>query len=260
MIAVGIDVGSVSSKGVIFDGQDWDFVVLPTGWSPKEIGRVVFDTLCQRRNLSEREVDKIIGTGYGRIHLPFAHKIASEIACHGLGSRYLFPHAIGVIDVGGQDSKAMLLNERGKVMDFVLNDKCAAGTGRFLQVTTQALGVDLSEIDELAADAEPLAIGSMCTVFAETEVLNLLVQGRDKAEIVSGILKSIAKKVVAMAGRISIEGEIVFTGGLAKSAVLKNMLADLSGWNIRTAADPQITGALGAAVMGYEILKRELEK
>lgn len=256
MYSVGIDIGSVSTKGVIFDGEKWDALVFPTGWMPKEMGEVVLDRLCLEKNISPSQIAKIVGTGYGRIHLPFAHKVVSELTCHGRGARHLFPNATGVIDVGGQDSKAVLLNEVGKVMDFVLNDKCAAGTGRFLQVSTQALGVDLNEIDSLAADAKALEIGSMCTVFAETEVLNLLVQGKDKADIVAGLLKSIAKKVVPMAQKIGLAGEIVFTGGLAKSTLLRDMIEEISGWKVVTAGNPQITGALGAAVIGYELIEK----
>ena len=256
MYSIGIDIGSVSTKGVIFDGENWEAVVLPTGWMPKEMGEVVLDKLCQMKDINSSEVQKIVGTGYGRIHLPFADKIVSELSCHGRGSHFLYPEATGVIDVGGQDSKAMLLNERGRVIDFVLNDKCAAGTGRFLQVATQALGVDLAEIDELSVAAEPLEIGSMCTVFAETEVLNLLMQGKAKADIVAGLLKSIANKVVPMARKVGLEEVVVFTGGLAKSSVLKEMIAEISGWEIKTASNPQITGALGAAVIAYELIER----
>ncbi len=256
MYSIGIDIGSVSTKGVIFDGEKWEAVVLPTGWMPKEMGEVVLDKLCKMKNIPSSEIQKIVGTGYGRIHLPFADKIVSELSCHGRGSHYLFPEATGVIDVGGQDSKAMLLNERGRVIDFVLNDKCAAGTGRFLQVATQALGVDLKEMDSLALEAEPLEIGSMCTVFAETEVLNLLMQGKAKANIVSGLLKSIANKVVPMARKVGLENEVVFTGGLANSAVLRNMIAEISGWRVKTAINPQITGALGAAVIAYELVEK----
>lgn len=255
MYVIGIDIGSVSTKGVIFDGVEWDSVVLSTGWMPKEMGQLVLEKLCGLKNIAPTEVVKIVGTGYGRIHLPFAHKIVSELSCHGRGANYLFPEATGVVDIGGQDSKAMLLNSKGRVIDFVLNDKCAAGTGRFLQVATQALGVELTEIDDLAANAEPLEIGSMCTVFAETEVLNLLMQGQDKANIVAGLLKSISNKVIPMAQRAGLRDVVVFTGGLAKSVVLRGMIAELSGWQIKTPLEPQITGALGAAVMAYELIE-----
>ncbi|MGF7184682.1 putative CoA-substrate-specific enzyme activase [Desulfitispora alkaliphila] len=253
MYTVGIDVGSVSTKGVIFDGSNWKWVVKPTGWSPKEVGAQVLDELCQLKGVMPDQLNKIVGTGYGRIHMPFSDKTVSEIACHSKGANYLFPKATGVIDVGGQDSKAMYLDQEGRVEDFVLNDKCAAGTGRFLQVTLQALGVDISEVDSFAQGARPLEIGSMCAVFAETEVLNLMVQGNDKPEIVAGILKSIAKKIVSMAGRVNLSGQVVFTGGLAKSQVLRDMLQELSGWEIVAVDNPQVTGALGAAVIANEM-------
>ena len=259
MFTIGIDVGSVSTKGVLFDGKQWESVVMPTGWSPKQVGSEVLNRLCKTCGIPLEKIDHIIGTGYGRIHMPFSHKTVSEIACHSKGAHFLFPNSMGVIDIGGQDSKAMLLNPKGKVMDFVLNDKCAAGTGRFLQVTLHAMGVDFSEMDALAQDATPLEIGNMCAVFAETEVINLLMQDKDKKEIVAGLLKSIAKRVVSMAGRINLSGEIVFTGGLANSQVLAEMMSKLSPWKIHRAENPQIIGALGAAVLGYEQLLSEGE-
>ena len=259
MFSIGIDVGSVSTKGVLFNGARWESVIMPTGWSPKQVGQEVLNRLCKNNDIPMDKVNRIIGTGYGRIHMPFAHKVVSEIACHSKGAHFLFPSSTGVIDIGGQDSKAMLLNTKGKVMDFVLNDKCAAGTGRFLQVTLHAMGIDFSDMDDLAQGAEPIEIGNMCAVFAETEVINLLMQDKDKREIVAGLLKSIAKRVVSMAGRINLSQDIVFTGGLANSQVLTSMMEELSAWKIHRAENPQIIGALGAAVTGFEQLLSEGE-
>jgi predicted CoA-substrate-specific enzyme activase len=254
LYSIGIDVGSVSTKGVIFDGDRWDSIVVPTGWTPRVVGYEVLHMLCDQWNLPLERIDRIIGTGYGRIHMPFSHKTVSEISCHGKGAHYLFPDSRGVIDIGGQDSKAMLINSKGKVIDFVLNDKCAAGTGRFLQVTLQAMGIEFLEMDALAKNAAPLEIGNMCAVFAETEVINLLMQDKPKGDIVAGLLQSIAKRIISMAGKIGLEGEVVFTGGLAHSQVLTRMMEELSRWKFRRAENPQITGALGAAVIGFEQL------
>ncbi|OEF95931.1 acyl-CoA dehydratase activase [Desulfuribacillus alkaliarsenatis] len=259
MIAtVGIDVGSVTTKVVLFDGKSYQHVILPTGFSPKKAGEQGLQHILTRANITSSQVACIIGTGYGRVHMPYADKTVNELSCHGKGASYLYPAATGVIDIGGQDSKVMLLDTNGKVIDFLLNDKCAAGTGRFLQVTAQALGIELDEIDAMTSGQEPVEIGSMCAVFAETEVLNLIVQGKSQGEVLAGVLKSIAVRMSAMAAKLFDTGNqsgdkhIVFTGGLARSRNLCQMLAGHSGWKIHTPENPQIIGALGAAIIGYE--------
>ncbi len=256
ILTVGIDVGSVSTKAVLFDGNAHEYVIIPTGFSPKTAGEEALAKLLQQAGKSRDEISMIIGTGYGRIHMPYADKTINELACHGRGAKFLFPEAFGVIDVGGQDSKVMVVDQNGKVIDFLLNDKCAAGTGRFLQVTAQALGVELTEIDELTYNQQPVQIGSMCAVFAETEVLNLVVQGNGQGEILAGVLQSIAVRMTAMASKLIPDQrddvEVVFTGGLAKSARLCEMIANASKWQVRVPDQPQIIGALGAAVAAYE--------
>ena len=256
VLTVGIDVGSVSAKAVLFDGSAYEYVIIPTGFSPKTAGEDALDMLMQQTGRSRSEIAMIIGTGYGRIHMPYADKTINELACHGRGAKFLFPEAYGVIDVGGQDSKVMIVDQNGKVIDFLLNDKCAAGTGRFLQVTAQALGVELDEIDRLTYNQTPVQIGSMCAVFAETEVLNLVVQGNSQGEILAGVLHSIAVRMTAMASKLipdqRTDMEVVFTGGLAKSSQLCRMIENASKWKVRVPEQPQIIGALGAAVAAYE--------
>jgi predicted CoA-substrate-specific enzyme activase len=258
MYTAGIDVGSVSTKAVIFDGSNYKYIIMPTGFSPKVAGEQALEQILDRASLTLEQIDRIVGTGYGRVHMPYATKTVNELTCHAKGANYLFPNARGVIDVGGQDSKVMLLDGAGKVKDFLLNDKCAAGTGRFLQVTSQALGVELDEIDAITAGQAPIDIGSMCAVFAETEVLNLIVQGKERGEVLAGVLKSIAIRMAAMSAKLfgdfaqDESSQVIFTGGLARSKALRQMLEQYSGWKIETPEQPQIIGALGAAVIAYQ--------
>ena len=260
MYIVGVDIGSVTSKGVLYDGKDYKSIYKPTGFDPTTIGEEIIDNLCDRFNISRSDISGVYGTGYGRIHLPFADQVISEIICQGRGCNYLFPEVKGILDVGGQDSKAMLINSNGKVLDFVLNDKCAAGTGRFLEMSVNALGITLKDIDEIAGNSAPVEIGSMCSVFCETEVLNLMMQGEDKGSIVAGLLKSIATRVSTMVKKVNVTDEIVFTGGIANSTVLRSYLEDIGGFKVYTTDNPIITAALGAAVIGYEQKYKEAKE
>ncbi|WP_353894014.1 acyl-CoA dehydratase activase [Proteinivorax hydrogeniformans] len=251
MYTVGIDVGSAAIKIVAFDGNDYKYTIEPTGWSPKSKGAEVYSRFLSDNKISSGHIKKVVATGYGGRRLDFIDEYKSEITCHGRGCHVLDPSIKGVIDIGGQDSKAMLLNGSGKVLDFTLNDKCAAGTGRFLQVTVNALGLDMDQIDALANNSKPLEIDNMCAVFAETEVLNLIVQGAKQGDILAGLLKSIALRIGSLAGKVDIEGEVAFCGGVAQSKVLTQMVEQYCNLKINKLENPQITGALGAAVIGF---------
>ncbi len=193
-----------------------------------------------------------LGTGYGRISLPFIDKAVTEITCHARGAHHLLVGADMVIDIGGQDSKVILTDGRGGVINFAMNDKCAAGTGRFLEVIAAALGADVSELAEKARGAEPVQISSMCTVFAESEVISLLAQGVDKGKIIAGIHRSVANRVAAMAERLG-QGElIIFTGGVAKNEGVKEFLSRELRRDIVVAPESQLAGALGAALLARE--------
>lgn len=252
---IGIDVGSVAAKAVLYDGQSWEGLNIPTGWSPKQAGQELYQRVLQLTGISEEQIGMIVATGYGRVNLDFADRTFSEIACHAKGAKAVFPATTGVIDIGGQDSKIIALDLSGKVGDFILNDKCAAGTGRFLQATAQALGLEVAEIDRACQTAEPVQIASMCAVFAESEVIGLLAQGVSKEQIMAGILQSIARRMGSMAGRLCISGHVTFCGGVAQSRVLGKLLAQTTGWEIEIPEQPQFIGALGAAVTAYEILR-----
>lgn len=250
MYSIGIDSGSVATKGVLFDGEKViKKIIVPTGWSPKTTSKQVYDFLM--KDIDIESIKKVVGTGYGRINMEFANKKVTEISCHAKGIHFLNNRIRTIIDVGGQDSKIISLDEQGNVVNFIMNDKCAAGTGRFLEITSNILGSDIESIDELANDSEPENISAMCTVFAESEIVSLLAKNVKKEKIAAGILKSIANKSSAMLNRAQIVDEIAFTGGLAKSKVLIKMLEQNLNKDIFIADDTQVIGALGAAIIGY---------
>ncbi|MDF9408735.1 acyl-CoA dehydratase activase [Pelotomaculum isophthalicicum JI] len=254
MITVGIDVGSITTKAVLMNGSAWQSTLRPTGYSPRQAGREVLDELLDKAGLAQADIDYIIATGYGRITLDFADKAMTEITCHARGAHHLAPGADLVIDIGGQDSKVIFTDGYGNVTDFSMNDKCAAGTGRFLQVMAAAMGVDVSELAELARGMEPVQISSMCTVFAESEVISLLAEGVERGRIIAGIHRSVANRVVAMAERIG-KGELIaFTGGVAKNEGVKEYLAKALGREIVVSPESQLAGAFGAAIIAREKL------
>lgn len=251
MITAGIDVGSTATKAVIFDGTVRSVAIIPTGWNPKEAGRKVFLESLNKAGLLVKEVDIIVGTGYGRVSLPFVNKKVTEITCHAYGAKLLFPKTKTVIDIGGQDSKVILVNEDGSVADFIMNDKCAAGTGRFLQVMTGILDITLDELGQLALGSKPVNINSMCTVFAESEIIGLLAQEVPKNVIASGIVHTIAKKLISLTGKVSCQEEITFSGGVANNPEICSILSSNLGVKFNVPDQPQIVGALGAAVVGF---------
>lgn len=252
MHTVGLDVGSIMTKAVLFSDDAWQSVVMPTGYSPREAGEQAFARLLRECGLTRGDIDMIIGTGYGRVALSFIDKAVTEITCHARGAHYLVEGTDMVIDIGGQDSKVILTDGAGNVTNFAMNDKCAAGTGRFLQVMATALGCDVSELAGLARDAEPAQISSMCTVFAESEVISLLAQGVGKDRIIAGIHRSVATRVAAMAERLGQGKRITFTGGVAKNEGVRECLVRELGLAIITVPESHLAGALGAALIARE--------
>lgn len=251
MYSIGIDSGSVATKGVLFDGEKiLKKIVIPTGWSPKNASLEVFENLTQ--DIDKDSVKKVIGTGYGRVSMDFVDKKVTEITCHAKGIHFLNNNIRTILDIGGQDSKVISLDDDGNVSNFIMNDKCAAGTGRFLQVTANLLGSDVESIDKLAKNTEPQIISSMCTVFAESEIISLLAKNISKESIAAGIFKSIANRSTSMLSRINIVDDIAFTGGVAKSSVLVDMIEENLMKKIYITEDTQIVGALGAAIVGYK--------
>jgi (R)-2-hydroxyacyl-CoA dehydratese activating ATPase len=207
-----------------------------------------------KAGVSFEKIGKIVATGYGRVSCKIAHKEISEITCHGKGAYFSMPGARTIIDIGGQDSKVISLSDNGKVIDFVMNDKCAAGTGRFLEVMAQALQVPLSEFGEVSKKSgRVVEISNTCTVFAESEVISLMARQEPKENIIAGLHKSIASRVIALAKRLRIEEEIALTGGVALNDGVRRALEAAAGKKISVPANPQLIGSLGAAIHAFEL-------
>ena len=252
MITVGIDVGSITAKAaVIKNGEVISHKLLLTGYNARNAGEKVYNSIVEGLAVDSSSVDKIISTGYGRNSVAFADKAVTEITCHAMGAHYLDPAVRSVIDIGGQDSKAIAVNEFGSVKDFAMNDKCAAGTGRFLEVMARALEVDLNDFGDFSLEADhPSNISSLCTVFAESEVISLISKGEKRSNIICGIHESIAARVVAMARRVGLKAPIMMTGGVAKNIGVVKALERKTGEMIIVSPEAQITGAIGAALIG----------
>ena len=249
MSVAGVDVGSVAAKAVILDPLSHAVLgssVLPTGWNAREAGEKALAAACAEAGHTPL---RIVGTGYGRISLPFADKVVTEITCHARGAVHLFPATGVVLDIGGQDSKVIGTGSDGSVLDFLMNDKCAAGTGRFLQVLSGILGMELDELSDAAGRGTPAPISSMCAVFAETEIIGLLARGTSPADIAAGVFCSIARRMRSLAARIPLRGECTFTGGLATSSAFSRLLSDELGVPVNVPDHPQLVGALGAALI-----------
>ena len=251
MITVGIDVGSITTKAaVVEEGSLISDRVMLTGYNAQDAGTKIYEEIISDLGIKASAVDKIIATGYGRKSVTIADKAVTEITCHAVGAHYLNPAVRSIIDIGGQDSKAIVVDENGGVKDFAMNDKCAAGTGRFLEVMARALEVDINDFGEVSLEADtPARISSLCTVFAESEVISLISKGEKRENIIAGIHESIASRVVAMAGRIGLSAPLMMTGGVAKNKGVVKALEDKTGYGIEVSEKTQVTGAIGAALI-----------
>jgi len=217
----------------------------------------LFKKVLKQNGINKKDVTAIVATGYGRSAVSIADTTITEITCHAVGVHHLVPEAMTVIDIGGQDSKLLRLDNHGRVRDFAMNDRCAAGTGRFLEVVAERLGVELGALGRLAANSrDPAAISSMCVVFAETEITGLLASGTASEDIVAGVQASIASRIISMAGR-NVEPPIIFTGGVAMVSGMAEAMQTALGQNVSICPDPQMTGALGAAILAS---KHEIRK
>jgi len=251
---MGVDIGSLTVKVVLVneDGQILGSEVGRSGYRGKEIAGELANKVLSGKGLSREQLAGTVATGYGRLTYP-ADREVSEITCQARGVSNIFQNASTIIDIGGQDSKVIKVLPGGKVIDFAMNDKCAAGTGRFLEVMAGALEVDVKELGDLAAEArQRCTISSTCTVFAESEVISLIAQGADKADIVAGICAAVAGRVMALAARVKPEPEIVFTGGVALNSGVVAALAKELGKAILVPPEPEITAALGAALIARD--------
>jgi (R)-2-hydroxyacyl-CoA dehydratese activating ATPase len=249
----GVDIGSTMTKVVIVGGGKETSLIGPTGPEHRKLANRVMEEALTMAGIAFDNVTYVVATGYGRINVPFADRQITEITCHAKGLSSLIPSARTVVDIGGQDSKGIRI-ENGKVVDFVMNDKCAAGTGRFLEIIAEALGVSLSKMGELSLAAEkPAVIGNMCTVFAEQEVISQLAAGESVPNLVAGIHQAIAGRIFALVNKLKIKPDIAITGGGAKNIGLVKALELRFDCPVLIPAEPLLTGALGAALIGQEM-------
>lgn len=252
---MGIDSGSTSTNAVILN-QNRELIasaVIRTGAKSGESAQRILEEILQKANLQRSDLTKIVSTGYGRVSIPFVDENVTEISCHGKGAHYLNPQIRTILDIGGQDSKAIHLNEKGDVTDFVMNDKCAAGTGRFLEMMARTLEVDISELGSLSLKStENIEISSMCSVFAESEVISLIAQNKETSDIAHGIHMAIAAKAISLMRRVGLEPGYMMTGGVAKNPGVVKVLEEQLKAPLYISEEPEIVGALGAALYGLE--------
>jgi predicted CoA-substrate-specific enzyme activase len=255
----GVDIGSTMTKVVIMNDGLVASVIGPTGPEHRKLANRVMEEALAKAQLSFNDISYVVATGYGRISVPFADRQITEISCHARGATYMVPEARMVIDIGGQDCKGIKV-EAGRVVDFVMNDKCAAGTGRFLEVTAEELGVSLEEMGRLSLEAKNrVEISSTCTVFAAREVVARLSEGVPLADIIAGLHEAIATRIYGMVRRLKVEREVALTGGGAKNIGLVKALEAKLGFRALVPAEPLLTGAVGAALLGSDLVKQAAE-
>jgi predicted CoA-substrate-specific enzyme activase len=248
---VGIDIGSTATKIEVFGDTPLSFVI-PTGWNSKETAKAVAKRLKESDIDVEYDDTVVVATGYGRIAVSYADYVVTEITCHARGGIEIAnAKACTIIDVGGQDTKVIEI-ANGKVVDFLMNDKCSAGTGKFLEVMANRLGITLGELFELAACGEIIPISSLCTVFAESEIISYMGEGRKKEDIAAGVIDSVASKVAQLALRKNISNKVILTGGLSNSDYFARILSDKIGKTVETTQNGRYAGALGAALIAKE--------
>ncbi len=255
MITAGCDVGSLTTKAVILNNKSvLGQAVIASSFNPEKSVSEVMDRALETAGLHMGDVSFCIGTGYGRERIPFVGKTVSEITCHARGAHWLLPSVRTVIDVGGQDCKAILIDGKGNVEKFVTNDKCASGTGRFLEVMAKLLGLSLDELGRISGQARnPVTLAATCTAWAQAEVVMHLNHNMPKSDLAAGISEAMAARVAILAKAVGLQKDVCMTGGVAKnSGVLQSMEKQLNAPIRRLKVDPQIVGALGAAVLARE--------
>jgi predicted CoA-substrate-specific enzyme activase len=252
-LSCGVDIGARSIEVVLFDGaQMLEWGVADTGSRPTEAAEALFARVLGQAEVRREDVACVTATGYGRNYFRQADKAVSEILCHARGVWFLFPQARSIIDIGGQDSKLIELDENGRTVDFAMNDRCAAGTGRFIELTGQIVGIPVDLMGAAVESSEgSVEISSMCAVFAESEIVGLLQSGTPIPSILNGVFRAVARRTTSMAGRAKLRSEVVFTGGVALNRGVVRAMQNEVGLPVRVPPNPQITGALGAALTGF---------
>lgn len=253
--AAGVDVGSTQTKAIVIDeakhivGRS----LIDTGANVIAAAERAFSEALKSANLPEAEVEFVVGTGYGRYRVTFGNAQVTEISCHGRGAVHMFPRTRTVLDMGGQDTKAIRVRPSGEIVDFCMNDKCAAGTGRFLGAASSALDIPLDQLGPTALRAErPVRISTTCTVFAESEVLSWLGKGKKIEDILQGVHQSIAARSIGLLRRVGVEQEITFTGGVARNIGMIEALQNGLSANLNVSDDSHFMGALGAALFALD--------
>lgn len=261
MYVMGVDSGSTSTNAVIMD-QDRKikaFSVVRTGAKSGESADKILKEVLEKAGLKREDISWIVSTGYGRVSIPYADETVTEISCHGRGAHYFNPKIRTILDIGGQDSKGIKLSDKGEVIDFVMNDKCAAGTGRFLEMIARTLEVDISELGTIALQStEDIEITSMCSVFAESEVISLIANNKEKTDIANGICRAIANKSFSLLKRVRMEGEYMMTGGVAKNPGVVRAVEEKIGAKLYICPEPEIVGATGAAMYALDRLQQQM--
>jgi predicted CoA-substrate-specific enzyme activase len=251
----GVDIGSTMTKVVLIDtaGNLLSIIKGPTGAEHRQLANEVMRQALQEAGLQIDDISHIVATGYGRLNVPFADRQITELSCHARGACSFFPDVRTVIDIGGQDAKCMKI-DNGRLVNFVMNDKCAAGTGRFLEVTAAALGIKLEDMGDISLNAtRKVQISSLCTIFAQQEVIALLSRGENLENILAGLHDALANRIAALARRLGIEPDLVLTGGVAKNIGMVKAMKESLGCEVLVPEEPLITGALGAAILAGEI-------
>ena len=260
-VVCGCDVGSTTGKALIMkNGEVLGYSIIPCAVRPEVTAELALEEALQASGLTCRDdLDYMVGTGYGRVRIPFADENVSEITCHGIGAFHLNPADRTLIDIGGQDCKVIRISPKGKVVDFAMNDKCAAGTGRFFEGMARVLEISLTDISELSLSSnDPAQISSQCTVFAESEVITLLNEGVSIEDIAAGINEAIAARLSSLVRKVGLEEEVSVSGGCAKNKGLMHALEKKLGVEVKPLnMDPQIIGALGAALIARRRVMEE---
>ena len=265
LITAGVDVGSVSSQAVIVvDGELYAYSNMRTGSSSPESARDCFNWAIEGTGLTQEDIGFVIGTGYGRVNVPFSDKAITEIACHARGANAMYgPTVRTVLDMGGQDCKVIRCDERGKVTAFAMNDKCAAGTGRGMEVFADLLGIPIGDVGEMSlqVEEEPPPVSSTCVVFAKSEATGLLREGWPKSKVLAAYCSAMAHRVVTLLEQVGIEEDFAITGGIAKNVgVVTRLEKEIGIKALPFDTDTQIAGALGAALFAQNLLKKKLAK
>jgi benzoyl-CoA reductase subunit A len=262
IVTAGIDVGSVSSQAVVcVDGELYGYNSMRTGNNSPDSATNALAGVLEKSGMKLEDITYVIGTGYGRVNVPFAHKAITEIACHARGANYMGGNTIRtILDMGGQDCKAIHCDEKGKVTNFLMNDKCAAGTGRGMEVIADLMQIPIAELGprSFEVDEEPEAVSSTCVVFAKSEALGLLKAGYSKNKVIAAYCQAMAERVVSLIERIGVENDFFITGGIAKNPGVVKRIEKLLGTKaVETKYDSQIAGALGAALFGYTLMQKQ---